>query len=505
MIILAQFVCYNYSPYYFSIIILMIKGIRLIATGVLVGMSVSVTAYGEVVTLDSCRSMAMRNNKTIAIAEETVKGTEYDRKAARSLYLPGIDFSAAYMYNQRKINLLSEDAKLPTMSFNPGTGKFDWNILTDPSGNPILNPDGGGHIPTEVAVIPKDALSFDTHNIFAGAVTLTQPVFMGGTIKALNDIATYAGKAAVAGRNAVVQEVTYTVDQSYWLVVSLKAKKKLAESFVELVDSLHSNVQAMYDEGVATRSDVLTVDVKLNEAKIMLIKVNDGLTLARMNLAQVCGLPADTEMTLSDEEFEGIPSHAPQYTAEMSDVYSRRQDLEALRQGINVLKGREKIVLGTMLPKLGVFGSYQFSTPNLNNGFSKKVGGGFTVGAALTVPIWHWGGRYNHLKSAKSATRAQELMLEDMEEKIRLQVSQARFKFQEAFKTYDMTKSSLRSAEENLRNAELAYNEGLMTANDVILAQTGWLKANSENIDAAIGIRLCDVYLSKVLGTLGQD
>ena len=96
-------------------------------------------------------------------------------------------------------------------------------------------------------------------------------------------------------------------------------------------------------------------------------------------------------------------------------------------------------------------------------------------------------------------------MLEDMEEKIRLQVSQARFKFQEAFKTYDMTKSSLRSAEENLRNAELAYNEGLMTANDVILAQTGWLKANSENIDAAIGIRLCDVYLSKVLGTLGQD
>ena len=107
----------------------------------------------------------------------------------------------------------------------------------------------------------------------------------------------------------------------------------------------------------------------------MLIKVNDGLTLARMNLAQVCGLPADSEMTLSDEEFDGIPTHAPQYTAEMSDVYSRRQDLEALRQGINVLKGREKSVLGSMLPKLGVFGSYQFSTPNLNNGFSKKVGG----------------------------------------------------------------------------------------------------------------------------------
>ncbi len=460
-------------------------------------------AGADVVSLDSCRSLALRNNKTIAIAEETVTGTKLDRKAAQAAYLPGIDFSATYLYNQRKINLLGEDAKLPTMSFNPGTGKFDWNILTDPQGNPILNPDGGGYIPTEVAVIPKDALSFDTHNVFAGAVTLTQPVFMGGTIKALNDIAKYAESAAVAGRNALVQQITYQTDESYWLVVSLKAKKRLAESFVELVDTLKSNVDALYAEGMATRSDVLTVDVKLNEARIMLTKVENGLTLARMNLAQVCGLPADTQMTLEDEDMKDIGgTKAPAYTYEMADVFAHRQDLEALRQGVNVLKGRERLVMGSMLPKIGVFGAYNFSTPNLNNGFSKKVGGGFTVGAALTIPIWHWGGNYNHYKAAQSATRAQKLMLEDMEQKVELQVSQAKFKFQEAFKTYDMTKANMRSAELNLDNARTAFKEGVMTTNDVILAQTGWLQANSENIDAMIGIRLCEVYLSKVLGTL---
>ena len=45
----------------------------------------------------------------------------------------------------------------------------------------------------------------------------------------------------------------------------------------------------------------------------------------------------------------------------------------------------------------------------------------------------------------------------------------------------------------------------MLTANDVILAQTGWLQANSERIDAEIGVRLCEVYLSKVLGTLGYE
>ncbi len=476
--------------------------IRTTAATALIALTTAGIAGADVVSLDSCRSLALRNNKTIAIADETVTGTKLDRKAAKAAYLPGIDFSAAYMYNQRTINLLSEDAKLPTMSFNPGTGKFDWNILTDPTGKPILNPDGGGYIPTEVAVIPKDAMSFDTHNIFAGAVTLTQPVFMGGTIKALNDIAKYAESAAVAGRNALVQEITYNTDEAYWLVVSLKAKKRLAESFVELVDTLKSNVDALNEVGMATKSDVLTVDVKLNEARIMLTKVDNGLTLARMNLAQVCGLPADTQMTLADEDMDDIGTNAPAYTYEMEDVYAHRQDLEALRQGVNVLKGREKLVMGSMLPKIGVFGAYSFMTPNLNDGFSKKVGGGFSVGAALTIPIWHWGGNYHHYKAAQSATRAQQLLLEDMEQKVELQVSQAKFKFQEAFKTYDMTKSNLRSAEMNLDNARIAFKEGVMTTNDVILAQTGWLQANSENIDAMIGIRLCEVYLSKVLGTL---
>ena len=81
-------------------------------------------------------------------------------------------------------------------------------------------------------------------------------------------------------------------------------------------------------------------------------------------------------------------------------------------------------------------------------------------------------------------------------------MEQAKFKFQEAFNTYEMAKSNMTSAEENLRCAEDGFREGVLTTNDVIMAQTGWLQANSEKIDAEIGIRLCKVYLSKVLGTL---
>ncbi len=453
-------------------------------------------------SLDSCRNLAVHNNKTIRMAEEGIKGAGYERNAAKSLYLPGIDFAGTYLYNQRTINLLSEDAKLPTMSFDPSTQTFKYNILTDPSGAPIKDPATGSYIPTEVAVIPKDAMSFDTHNVFAGAFTLTQPIYMGGQIKALNEITKYAEKAAIAARNTVVQDVVFAVDQAYWLVVSLKSKQRLAESFVTLVDTLRYSVNAMLEAGVATRSDLLMVDVKLNEAKIAKTKLDNGLTLARMALAQVCGLPVNAEMTLEDEDFNRGLSDMADPVYDMQQVYSRRQDLEVVRQGISVLAQREKLAMGQMLPKLALVGAYEFSNPNLNDGFRKRFGGGFSVGATLAIPIWHWGGNYNHYKATKATTNAQRLMLEDLEEKVDLQVQQAKFSFQEAFKTYDMTKSNMKSAEENLRSAELAFKEGVMTTTDVIAAQTAWVQANSEKIDAEIGIHLCEVYLDKVIGKL---
>lgn len=473
--------------------------IWMLATGSALG------ASGQAaVSLDSCRSLALGNNKAIRIAEENVRGAGYLRDAAKAAYLPGIDFSGGYVYNQREIALLGEDAKLPTMSFDPKTMGYNYNLVTGPDGKPVMNPANGQPIPSEVAVIPKEAMTYDTRNVFFGAFTLTQPIYLGGSIRALNQIAKHGESMARSLKEQARQEVIMSVDEAYWQVVSLAEKKALAESFVKLVDSLRYNVGEMKNEGVATRSDVLNVEVKYNEACIMLTKVDNGLTLSRMALAQICGLPVDTQMTLSDEAGCGIDADMVIPDTNIEDVYARRADLDVLRKGIDLMKSKENLSLSSMLPKVAAFGAWSFSNPNVNDGFEKKFGGGFSVGAMLTVPLWHWGGNYNKYRASRSQTAAQRLLLEDMEEKVSLQVSQARFSYNEAFKTYTMTQNNMKSAEENLQNAEYAFKEGVLTTDDVLAAQTAWLKAKSELIDSQIGIRLCHTYLSKVTGQLGE-
>lgn len=471
-----------------------------ILTAFLAGLAVMPVTGAETVSLDSCRKMALSSSKTLKMADAAVEGARHQKKAAFAAYLPGIDASASYFYNQHKTSLLSEDAKLPTMQFDPSTGKYEYNLVTGADGMPVKDPATGSYIPSTVAVIPKEAMSFDTRSVFAGAVTLTQPIYMGGQIKALNDIAHYAGEALSASRRSAEQDVLYGVDEAYWTVVSLCEKQRLARSFVNLVDTLRYNVNAMLEEGVATRADLLSVDVRLNEARIMLTKVDNGLSLSRMALATACGLPVDTQMTLADEAASSLGSQSQDAAPEMQDVFARRQDLEAVRMGIGMMRGQEKLALSSMLPKIGLVGAYAFSTPNLIDGFNRHLKGGFSVGAALTLPIWHWGGNYNKYRAAKAATNAQRLLLEDLEEKVTLQVNQAEFKYAEALKIYDTACSNMASAEENLRCARDGYKEGVLTTNDVMAAQTGWLQANSEKIDAEIGVHLCRTYLDKVLG-----
>ena len=309
------------------------------------------TINEDVVSLDSCRMLALGNNKAIRIAEENITAAGHTRAAARTAYLPGLDFTGGYMYNQRQIELLGEDAKLPTMSFDPAKGTYEYNVVTQ-GGRPVIDPSTGHPVFSEIAVIPKEAMSFDTHNVFAGAFTLAQPVYMGGQIRALNKIARYGEDMARSLHDQAVQDVTYQVEEAYWGVVSLNEKQKLARSFVNLVDSLRHNVTAMVEEGVATRSDQLTVDVKYNEACLTLTKVENGLSLMRMALAQICGIPVDTKMTLKDEVNISDEVMLPEsLTTDMEEIYQRRHDLAALRSGISMLEGKEKLVMSDMLPK----------------------------------------------------------------------------------------------------------------------------------------------------------
>ena len=301
---------------------------------------------------------------------------------------------------------------------------------------------------------------------------------------------------------AVRQSTIYSTDKAYWLVVSLKHKQKLAEGYLDLLKKLNNDVHKMIDEGVATKSDGLSVDVKLNEAEMTLLKVNDGLVLSKMLLCQTIGLPVNENITLADEDAENIAVVDLVPTPNVEMAVENRPELKMLENGVQLSRQLTNVLKAGNLPMVALTGGYVVSNPNVLNGFQRKFGGFWNVGVLVRVPIWNWGDVMYKVRASKGATSIANLELMEAREKIELQVNQNTFRVNEANKTLTMAQSNIARAEENLRTATLGFKEGVITPTTVMEAQTAWLQAQSQRIDAEIDVKLSQVDLQKSLGVL---
>jgi outer membrane protein TolC len=347
-----------------------------------------------------------------------------------------------------------------------------------------------------------NAFRTDTRNLFAGAIMVTQPVFMGGAIIAMNKMADAGEQMAANSAEARRQATIYEIDQAYWQVVSLRHKQKLAQSYLDLVKKLDGDVQKMIKEGVATRSEGLSVSVKVNEAEMALMKVNDGLTLSKMLLCQLCGIPVNEQVVLAEEETDDLSVVETVLQVDVEQAAENRPELKMLQNVVDMGKQATNMLKAGNLPQVLLTGGYMVSNPNVFNGFEKKFAGVWNVGVLVRVPIWNWGDVAYKVRAAKGATTIATLQRDEIREKIELQVNQSAFKVNEANKKLEMAKASIERANENLRTANLGFSEGVISSTTVMEAQTAWLQAQSQKIDAEIDVKLSQVSLQKALGTL---
>lgn len=460
-------------------------------------------------SLDSCRALAIANNKELLIGREKINAAHYQRKAAYTNYLPNLSATGAYMRNQKEFSLLNDAQKgalsgLGTNLSGPLQQAAQAIGQLHPELAPVLSQLGGAIAPAlnEVGAGIVDAFRTDTRNVYAGAITLTQPLYMGGKIRAYNKITQYAEELARQQHHAGMQEVILSTDQAHWQVVSLAGKQKLAKGYLQLLQKLDSDVEKMIAEGVATKADGLSVRVKVNEAEMTLTKVEDGLGLSKMLLCQLCGIDLTTSITLTDEHQEDIPTVDAAAHFDMNAAYANRPEIRSLELATKIYGQKVNVVRAEHLPTLALMGNYMVTNPSVFNGFENKFKGMWNVGVMLQLPIWHWGEGMYKVKAAKAEARIAQYQLEDAKEKIELQVNQSAFKVNEAAKKLTMTQKNMEKANENLRYATLGFAEGVITTSNVLEAQTAWLSAQSEKIDAQIDVKLTEIYLQKSLGTL---
>ena len=499
---------------------------RLILITVCLTMTVALprqTVAQTVLTLEECRSMALENNGQSKIAQEKVTAAEYDSKTAFANYLPKVSATALYLHNSENINLISDDQRNSLSGMGTSlTSGIKTSLMSDPAFvsmymsdatvkntvnyliNKMSTADVAGtlnHLGQEFS----DNLTLDIQNIYVGALTVEEPLYVGGKIRAYNKVASYAKELAETQLDGEDQKVIVTVDEAYWQIVSIANKLRLTEQYVDFLRQMDNNVELMKQEGVATASDQLSVRVKLNEAEMSQIKAQNGLVLSKMLLCQLCGLPLDSEIMLKDEMNETLEIPTDEVTYTQEGLYEDRPELKSLQLAVNMYDMKSKIVRADYLPTVALMGNYLVTNPSASNGIANDFHGIWNVGLVAKIPVFHFGEGLNKYRRAKSDKIITQYQLEDARGKVSLQANQYEKKIAEADSRLEMALKNMENAEENLRIANIGFKEGVVESSLVLAAQTAWLKAHSEEIDARIDRIMATVYLRQVTGQLSVN
>ena len=499
---------------------------KLFTIAVLLGSSLCVQAQ-EVYSLQKCRELALQNNRQLKISNMTVDVAENTRKAAKTKYLPRVDALAGYQHFSREISLLSDDQKntlsnLGTNTFGQLGGQIGQN-LSSLAQQGVLSPQvaqqlgqllsnvstpltqAGNNIGQSI----NDAFRSNTKNVYAGGIVVNQPIYMGGAIKAANDMAAIGEQVAQNNISLKRQLVLYGVDNAYWLAISLKKKEALAIRYRDLAQKLNEDVKKMIREGVATRADGLKVEVAVNTADMQIARIQSGVSLAKMALCELCGLDLNGDIQLSDEREADLPptpsTQFDNYIIPASDstrLNETRPELRLLQNAVDMSKQNTKLLRSLYLPHVLLTASYSVSNPNLFNGFQKRFTDLWNIGVTVQVPVWTWGENKYKIRASRTATSIAQLEMDDVRKKIDLEIEQNRLRLKDANKQLATSHKNMAAAEENLRCANVGFKEGVMTVTEVMAAQTAWQTSRMAIIDAEISVKLAQAGLQKALGGL---
>ncbi len=423
--------------------------------------AVNTASAQNILTLEDCRQKAVEYNKELINAAYSKDVAIENQKSARTAYLPGFKATASIMYRPNM-----DDISMPG-NFLPTAANAELAELGEYTGNSNV-------------WMPGMNISLGNLALIMGDFTFEQAIYAGGKIKYLNEQADAGIEIFKHAYELKYDEVIEQTDQAFWNLVSANAQVELSEKYIEMLTELESQMSEMHQLGLSMLSEKLKVTVQKNEAQLNLVKVKNGLRIARMYLNHLTGQRLDLDYEI-DNKLNNGSLDLVNFHEGINQALDHRKELMILNEQLNISKYDQKIARSEYLPQIGVSAGY--STIYINN-ISEKVSFNPSLAGQILVPLFQWGQGKHKQNAAKIKIKQAEIELENTTSLISLEVQKVKSQLEEAYETAVISNTNLSEAKLSLDEIQSSFEVGLNTITDVLSAQANWKKANMQNIVA---------------------
>lgn len=332
---------------------------------------------------------------------------------------------------------------------------------------------------------------------YTGNLTLQQRIYSGGSVRNQSRAATIEADIAKIGEKDALQNVLYVADMLYLGSVAAYEQMLVMDQYVNIVNNLYSVVDTRFKDGYVSRTDLLMVETRLNEAKISQINSRKLYQQTIQQLNTELGVDPLTTYLL---DTLSLPTMVDQ--ASMDKILEQRADYVGTARQVDLAAANVRVARSRFNPQLvaGVQGIY--GTQQLNfTGETKGYGAAFVQ---LSVPILMWGERHFTVSSVKANERSAVLAREQMRDQIQGQVANARIAMTQTYEQANMAMQNVRVASENLELNTFSYAEGRLPILDVLQSQISWIQSYTNMISSTYDYMSSVIDYRKSIGEIDQ-
>ncbi|MCD6363346.1 MAG: TolC family protein [Synergistetes bacterium] len=432
--------------------------------------SLSGVASGLTLDLNKALDLASKKNPKLREAMAAVEAAKAKLIQAESLLYPKIDFQTT------KLEKSKTEAGFP--EFPPG-----------------LNPSPADQFLYELMKGVVGGLGSSMAPDYQANISLTYPLYLGGKRSALIKSAKENLLSELEKLREVKQEVFYSVNEAYYKLLKAKSMLSLARDTKKQLEAHLREVKALVEVGIASRSDLLRVEVALANADLGIIRAEHAVKLARLGLKFAIGLNIDEDIKVKEElGYSPIGGELSEY---LKEAYSRRPEILSVQHLISALKASERAALADYRPQLLLSANYQWSGDTF-----PPEDNSWNVALVLSFKLFDGGETKGKVKEARANLRKLEATFENLKKGVALEVESAYLSVKEAEKRIKVAGAQVEKALEDFRIAEEEYKAGVGTNIDVLDAQTAWKEMKVNYIQALYD---ANVAVAKLLLAIGRD
>jgi outer membrane protein TolC len=414
-------------------------------------------------------SIALEKNPERKAALADTRAASADVKEARSFLLPHVTFSETATRGNDPVYVFG--SKLRQQRFT--TEDFALNVLNTPA--PFGN--------------------FATR--FGGTWNLFDSF---GSWRAVNR-AERVKDAAGHQLERTDQEIIFRVVDSYYGALLAKKQLEVAEQSMKTAQAILDQSKDRFDSGVVVESDLLSAKVRLAARKQELIRAQNTLALARVQLSTSMGLSTENEFDPAEALAErNLPAMA------IEDVEKKavemRPDLKRIRSEAEAQQQSVSIAKSSFGPRVNAFAGWETDNPTFVAG-----GGGnnWLAGIEVQYDLFEGGAkraRLSHERAMQEKVAAVKDMATDA---ARLEVRRVYYDLDSARQQVEVARETIAESQESLRINQNRYDSGLSTITDLLAAEEASRRSQTDYWEAVYRYHTGYANLELVSGTLNPQ